>query len=195
MSPSESRTPRKLQGPNNTQRAQGMLQMFGENARKYKFLYNPTEIEEEGSVKWRLTDHPGQYLPVASFIRIGEHRTTFELFLYARRLDGGTRVVTLSQEIARVQAFTLPGNALRVGAPQAVSPGRTYLVLGNNSQGGVVESVNVTHKMFNEQLRTIVATVRVQFVQTSGGLAKDVAFLNRQRGLADWAQSRLVGRS
>lgn len=153
----------------------------GSEVDSYDFLYNPQFVKESVSVKWNLSNAPGQYLPVASFQAFSPTVISFSLFLNCRE-NGGS--AALLENIAKLKLFAQPGSDFSASAPQFVSPGRCKLVLGSRVWNGVINSIGIDYTMFNRDFDPVAASVAVSFTLTSWGLDEEVAHIQgiRSRG-------------
>jgi hypothetical protein len=133
--------------------------------RSLPFQYNPSEITRTLGVEWKDPDYPGQFIAATSFLRHAPQVTSFELFFYNRSNGEG-----VEQVLAQLEEFVMPGwryqnAAFREHRP--TSPDRALLVMGPMLQRGVVENLEIRHRIFNRTLGTMCAEVQLTFRRIS----------------------------
>ena len=153
---------------------------------QFHFQYNPTTYQETISVEWIFSQAPGQYLPCASFARFGNTEMRFQLFLYGREANVSlsTGTADVKKEVARLKLFVSPGPQFSIDTPQFVSPGRSKLIMGERVWNGVVNSVSVSHEMFDRDFNLSMVRVDIVFTVVSFGLESELAHLNAIRSRA-----------
>jgi len=144
-----------------------------------EFQFNPTKYEEELGVDWNLSDSPGQFLPSASFNKIGERTIKMDLLFYGR--DGENNV---EESRARLELFASPGPDFGIESTQFVSPGRAKLVIGKHPWDVIIPRIKFTHEIMDRQMNTVSLRASLQFTVISTGVQNDVAFLERIRQYA-----------
>jgi hypothetical protein len=127
----------------------------------FPFQYNPTEIQRSFSVEWKDPDYPGQFAPATTFLRHGLQTTEFELFFYNRSNGKGVEAL-----LARMMEFVYPGHRYDLPSNERhrpTSPDHAILVMGPMVLRGVVEAMQIRHRIYNRSLGTMCAEVRLTF--------------------------------
>lgn len=131
----------------------------------FPFQYNPTEVQRTYGVEWKDPDYHGQFVAATSFLRHSLQTLELELFFYNRSNGDG-----VEQMLARMEEFVLPGRRYDLPANATMrptSPDHAMLVMGPLVHRGVVEALQIRHRIFNRTLGTMCAEVRLSFRRTS----------------------------